>query len=88
MEIVSLSQDPGEARVAVVTTAGCPHCKRAKKALGDSGIAFREVNLEGSLEVLGKIKKLTGRTTVPQVRWFISAAASAVSQQPALPHRF
>ena len=58
---------PG-ASVAVLTTSGCPHCKRAKDALRAQGVGFEEVDLSTSLELLREVKALTGQGTVPQVR--------------------
>mmetsp|Transcript_28430 Transcript_28430/g.80226 ORF Transcript_28430/g.80226 Transcript_28430/m.80226 type:complete len:603 (+) Transcript_28430:121-1929(+) len=56
-----------DVKVAVITTAGCPHCKRAKAALKEAGIQYREVDLEGALDVLAKVKSISGKSTVPQV---------------------
>ncbi|KAK9830046.1 hypothetical protein WJX72_009394 [[Myrmecia] bisecta] len=55
------------APVTVITTSGCPHCKRAKEALKEAGIPYEEVELSGNLNLLNKIKEATGRRTVPQV---------------------
>jgi len=57
----------GGPQLAVVTTAGCPHCKRAKQALTEAGVEYREHNLAGALDVLAELKRATGKTTVPQV---------------------
>lgn len=55
------------APVAVITTIGCPYCKKAKDALKKEGIEYEDIELSSDLELLGKIKKATGQTTVPQV---------------------
>jgi glutaredoxin len=57
-------------RVAVLTTAGCAYCRRAKTALAQAGVPFQEIDLSSSTDVLEAVKQTTGRPTVPQV--FIS----------------
>lgn len=54
--------------VGVVSTIGCPHCKKAKAALKEKGVPYQEANLASAREVLAKVKETTGQTTVPQVR--------------------
>ncbi len=61
-------QVPERPRVAVVTTLGCPYCKKAKAALQAAGVPYEELELSGNLAALNRIKQLTGQTTVPQVR--------------------
>lgn len=53
--------------VAVITTLGCPYCKKTKAALKSAGIAFKEYELSEEVELLTKVKSLTGQATVPQV---------------------
>eukprot|EP00240_Pyramimonas_obovata_P000549 CAMPEP_0118922860 /NCGR_PEP_ID=MMETSP1169-20130426/1626_1 /TAXON_ID=36882 /ORGANISM="Pyramimonas obovata, Strain CCMP722" /LENGTH=537 /DNA_ID=CAMNT_0006863787 /DNA_START=279 /DNA_END=1892 /DNA_ORIENTATION=+ len=55
------------ATVVVFTTATCKHCKRAKAALTANGIIYEEIQLQERLELLKRVKELTGRQTVPQV---------------------
>lgn len=54
--------------VGVVSTVGCPHCKKAKAALKEKGVLYQEADLASAREVLAKVKETTGQTTVPQVR--------------------
>lgn len=65
-------------RVAVVTTLGCPYCKKAKAALRNAGVPFEELELSEQLEVLTRIKQLTGQATVPQVWLRLPAGTQAV----------
>lgn len=59
--------------VGIVTTVGCPHCKRAKAALSEKKISYEEAELSGARDVLGRVKEFTGSRTVPQVRVAIVA---------------
>lgn len=54
--------------VGVVSTNGCPHCKRAKGSLASLGVDFTEAQLGEALDLLAKVKETTGQATVPQVR--------------------
>lgn len=56
------------AKVGVVTTSGCPHCKRAKAALKEKGVEYAEADLGKARDILAKVKETTGQSTVPQVR--------------------
>lgn len=62
------------ATVGVVTTIGCPYCKKAKAALKEKGIPYQEANLGSARDVLAKVKETTGQTTVPQVSFDFSCA--------------
>lgn len=55
------------ATVGVVTTVGCPYCKKAKAALKEKGVPYQEADLGSARDVLAKVKETTGQTTVPQV---------------------
>jgi glutaredoxin len=55
------------ASVGVVTTIGCPYCKKAKAALRDKGVEYQEAELGRARDVLAKVKETTGKGTVPQV---------------------
>ena len=58
----------GPVVVAVVTTASCPHCRRAKAAIAAAGIAFEEIDASApDGVVLDAARKLSGMRTVPQV---------------------
>lgn len=52
--------------VVVFTKAGCPHCTRAKKALADRGLAFRELEIAG-IGGGDTLRAVSGAGTVPQV---------------------
>ncbi|EFN52965.1 hypothetical protein CHLNCDRAFT_137357 [Chlorella variabilis] len=54
-------------QVAIITTLGCPYCKKAKAAMQAAGIPYQEYELSEQLEVLSKIKATTGQSTVPQI---------------------
>ena len=54
--------------VGVVSTTGCPHCKRAKGSLTSLGVAFSEAQLDDALDVLAQVKQSTGQSSVPQAR--------------------
>ena len=54
-------------QVAVITTLGCPYCRRAKAALGEANIAYEEIELSGDLDLLATVKRTSGQSTVPQV---------------------
>lgn len=54
--------------IAIVTTVGCPYCKKAKDALGRHNLHFDEIELTRDLELLRRIKETTKQSTVPQVR--------------------
>ena len=52
----------------MVTTASCPHCRRAKAAIAAAGIAFEEIDASApDGVVLDAARKLSGMRTVPQV---------------------
>lgn len=53
--------------VGIVTTVGCPYCKKAKAALAEQGIKYQEAELGTARDVLAKVKETTGQGTVPQV---------------------
>jgi glutaredoxin 3 len=56
------------ATVEIYTKSFCPYCARAKKLLGDKGIAFEEFEISGGGEKREEmIKRAGGSTTVPQI---------------------
>lgn len=59
--------ETAQPRVAVVTTLGCPYCKKAKASLKTYNIDFEELDLAEQPETLKLIKQATGQATVPQV---------------------
>lgn len=65
--LVPLAMAEPAVKVAVITTAGCRYCKAAKQALQQADIAYSEYELSEDVEVLKKVKSITGRSTVPQI---------------------
>lgn len=56
------------AEVTIYTTMFCPFCWRAKRLLEEKGIAFREVEVDFSLEARREMtERAGGRPTVPQI---------------------
>ena len=53
--------------VAVVTTVGCPYCKKVKDVLNQTGIEYIDVNMTDRGQYLQACKELTGWGTVPLV---------------------
>ena len=54
--------------VAVVTTSGCPHCRRAKTALDAANVAFVEIDASApDGAILDASRAASGMRTVPQV---------------------
>ncbi|HJS86981.1 MAG TPA: glutaredoxin 3 [Acetobacteraceae bacterium] len=54
--------------VEIYTQDFCPYCARAKRILGEKGIAFREINApHGTPERAEAIRRSGGQTTVPQI---------------------
>jgi glutaredoxin-like protein len=52
--------------VTLFTRPGCPHCARAKKALGEHGFPYEEIVL-GRDVTTRSLRAVTGAGTVPQV---------------------
>jgi glutaredoxin-like protein len=52
--------------VTLFTRPGCPHCARAKKALGERGYPYEEIVL-GEDVTTRSLRAVTGAGTVPQV---------------------
>lgn len=57
----------GATSVTVVGTSSCPHCKRAKSALGEAGIAFDEISVDDAAALRAASSALAGFRSVPQV---------------------
>ena len=55
------------AEIAIITTVGCPYCKKSKEALQQAGLSYKEIELSSDLEALSKVKEATQKSTVPQV---------------------
>lgn len=54
-------------QVVVVTTVGCQYCKQAKDTLHTENVDFDEIEASNQMELLNKIRAITGKRTVPQV---------------------
>ena len=55
-------------KVAVFTTVGCPHCKRAKGILQEENVAYEEVDVSTDTKLRQELQNVTGQGTVPQAR--------------------
>jgi glutaredoxin 3 len=56
------------AQVEIYTTPFCPYCSRAKRLLGEKGVAFVEIDLWQFPERRAEmIERAGGRRTVPQL---------------------
>ena len=56
------------ARIEIYSKFLCPYCARAKRLLGDKGVAFEEYEITGDYEKRQEmIGRANGRTTVPQI---------------------
>jgi glutaredoxin 3 len=55
-------------KVEIYTKMFCPYCVRAKRLLGDKGVAFDEYDVTmGGPQRAEMIQRANGRTTVPQI---------------------
>jgi glutaredoxin 3 len=55
-------------KVEIYTKMFCPYCVRAKRLLGDKGVAFEEHDITlGGSQRAEMIQRADGRTTVPQI---------------------
>ena len=56
------------ARVEMYTKTFCPYCARAKRLLGDKGVAFEEYEISlGGPKRAEMLERAGGRSTVPQI---------------------
>ena len=54
--------------VEVYATAFCPYCSRAKKLLGEKGVAFVEIDIDREPQQReAMVSRSGGRYTVPQI---------------------
>lgn len=65
--IMAASQTSEPPAVAIVTTEGCPYCRRAKAELTAANIPYTEYLLTNQIQVLKEVKAASGQSTVPQV---------------------
>jgi glutaredoxin 3 len=55
-------------KVEIYTKFLCPYCSRAKKLLGDKGVAFEEYDITmGGTRRAEMLSRANGRSTVPQI---------------------
>lgn len=55
-------------RVLIYSIVGCPHCRSAKHSLDEQKIPYTDVSVDKyEAQVRDSLKKLTGKTTVPQI---------------------
>ena len=60
-------------KVEIYTKMMCPYCTRAKRLLGDKGVAFEEFDITmGGPRRAEMLARANGRSTVPQI--FIGGA--------------
>ena len=62
------SQQQDAIKVAVFTTVGCPHCKRAKGILQEENVAYEEIDVSTDTKLRQELQNITGQGTVPQAR--------------------
>jgi glutaredoxin 3 len=49
--------------------SGCPWCTEAEAYLEKHGIAYDQVDVNDDQNALAELKKLTGQTKAPTMRW-------------------
>ena len=55
-------------KVEIYTKMLCPYCTRAKRLLGDKGVAFEEFDITmGGPKRAEMLSRANGRSTVPQI---------------------
>lgn len=55
------------AEVIIYTTRFCPYCVRAKHLLGNKGVQFKEIPVDGDRDMRRQLLQRTGQSTVPQI---------------------
>lgn len=56
------------AEIEVYSSMWCPFCYRAKKLLGDKGVAFTEIDVDGDPARRAEMRaRAGGRNSVPQI---------------------
>ena len=55
------------ADVTIYTTRFCPFCVRAKYLLGNKGVPFTEIAVDGRTDLRQELQQRTGQRTVPQI---------------------
>lgn len=54
-------------KVVIYSTAICPYCVRAKQLLDRKGVAYEELYIDGSRELMREMLERSQRRTVPQI---------------------
>lgn len=49
------------------TTSWCPYCTRARQLFDRKGVAYTEIDIESVDGARAEMKRLSGRTSVPQI---------------------
>lgn len=57
----------GQARVLMYCTRVCPYCTMADRLLERKGVKAEKVHVDELPEQLAEMRRITGRTTVPQI---------------------
>lgn len=55
------------ARVVMYSTRTCPHCRMAERILQRRAVAVEYVHVDAQPELRIEMKRITGRTSVPQI---------------------
>ena len=55
------------AAVTLYTTRYCPYCFQAKRLLDQKAVKYREIGVDGDVELRRRMTALSGRHTVPQI---------------------
>ena len=54
--------------IVIYTTAFCPYCKAAKELLGQKGVPFQEIKVDGDRDARHAMsERAGGGTSVPQI---------------------
>jgi glutaredoxin len=62
---ISWQEARGRVHVVVYTTGWCPHCKRAKAWMDESGVSYEERNIESSQQNAQDNRRLNPRGSIP-----------------------
>ncbi|XP_062390649.1 uncharacterized protein zgc:152951 isoform X3 [Sardina pilchardus] len=65
--IMAQTEGSIKGRVTVYSVIGCPHCLQAKSTLKELGLPVCDVDINLNAALRDEVKKLTGRSTVPQI---------------------
>ncbi len=54
-------------RAIIYSKQYCPYCAKAKDTMHKEGIEYLEIEVSDNVEKLEEMKKISGRSTVPQI---------------------